>query len=38
MIGLRAEVAGLQQESRQVEVLREEERKLRDEYAARHGP
>jgi uncharacterized protein involved in exopolysaccharide biosynthesis len=37
MIGLRAEVAGLRQESRQVEVLREEERKLRDEYTARHA-
>ena len=37
MVGLRAEVAGLQQESRQVEVLREEERNLRDEYATRHG-
>ena len=37
MVGLRAEVAGLQQESRQVEILREEERKLRDEYAARHA-
>ena len=36
MIGLRAEVAGLQQESRQVELLREEERKLRDEYTARY--
>lgn len=37
MVGLRAEVAGLQQESRQVEVLREEERNLRAEYATRHG-
>ena len=37
MVGLRAEVAGLQQESRQVEVLREEERNLRAEYATRLG-
>ena len=37
MVGLRAEVAGLQQESHQVEVLREEERKLRDEYATRYA-
>ena len=37
MVGLRSEVAGLQQESRQVEVLREEEKKLRDEYAARYS-
>ncbi|MGA8890107.1 MAG: lipopolysaccharide biosynthesis protein [Anaeromyxobacteraceae bacterium] len=37
MVGLRAEVAGLQQESRQVEVLREEEKKLRAEYASRYA-